>query len=94
MWVTWSPFATTTWADLCTAGRVRNSVLNRAARCLQLSGERDAALDPAIDDAVCDLVASRLWIIVLSERQERHLVLAPEHQALIRGHVAAEAARR
>ncbi len=92
IWITWSAFATTTWAELCTAGRVRSSVLRHAARCFALTGEETP--EALIDDEACREVAERLWIIVLSERQERHLVLAPEHQALIRGHVAEKAAQQ
>lgn len=90
MWITWSPFATTTWADLLSVDRVRKSVLKEHKRALGVA-EEDAPA--AIDETVCKDVAARLWIIVLSERQEKHLVLSAEHQGLIRKHIAEEAAR-
>jgi len=90
MWITWSAFATTTWADLVSVDRVRRSVLKECKRALGV-GKADAATE--IDDALCKEVAGRLWIIVLSDRQEKHLVLSPEHQGLIRKHVTEEAAK-
>jgi hypothetical protein len=91
MWITWSAFATTTWADLVSADRVRQSVLKHCERAL---GVKKAGAATEIDDALCKEVAARLWVIVLSERQEKYLVLSPEHQGLIRKHVAEEAARK
>lgn len=90
MWITWAAFGTTVWSDLMSPDRVRKAVLHECRRAL--------AVDPAdaemkIDDALCADVASRLWVIVLSERQEKHLVLSAEHQGLIRKHVAEEAAK-
>jgi hypothetical protein len=46
-----------------------------------------------IDELLCKDVASRLWIIVLSEKQENHLVLSPKHQGVIRAHITEEAAK-
>jgi hypothetical protein len=90
MWITWSAFATTTWSDLVSVDRVRSSVLKECKRALGVE-EGDAAAE--IDDALCKDVAARLWILVLSDRQEKHLILSAEHQGLIRKHIAEEAAR-
>jgi len=90
MWITWSAFATTTWAELLSVDRVRKSVLKEHKRAL---GVEEADASAVIDEALCKDVAARLWIIVLSERQEKHLVLSAEHQGLIRKHIAEEAAR-
>lgn len=89
MWITWSAFATRTWSELCTSQRVREAVISRSLKTL---GVDNAAAPTTIDESMCDEVATRLWIIVLSEKQEKHLVLTPEHQKLIRGHVAEKAA--
>lgn len=91
MWITWSAFATTTWSDLLSVDRVRESVLKECRRALDVE-LADAAAE--IDDALCKDVAARLWVIVLSDRQEKHLVLSAEHQGLIRKHITEEAARK
>jgi len=90
MWITWSAFGTTVWADLMSAERVRKAVLGECKRVLAVDDPADA--ESKVNDGLCADVADRLWIIVLSERQEKHLVLTAEHQGLIRRHVAEEAA--
>lgn len=89
MWITWSPFGTRSWSELTSTARVRAAVLSECRRAL---GVEAADAESKIDDALCDEVAKRLWIIVLSDRQEKHLVLTAEHQGLIRKHIAEEAA--
>jgi len=91
MWITWSAFATTSWSDLTTTSRVRNSVITECRRAL---GVEASDAGSKIDDALCEEVAKKLWVIVLSDRQEKHLVLTAEHQGLIRKHIAEEAASR
>lgn len=90
MWITWSPFATTTWSELVSFERVSKAVVKESTRALGANG-KDAS--DRLDEQLCKDVASRLWIIVLSERQEKHLVLSPEHQGVIRGHIAKEGAQ-
>jgi len=90
MWITWSAFGTTVWSDLMSVERVRKAVLDECNRALGVdAGNAEAK----VDDTLCADVAARLWIIVLSERQEKHLVLSAEHQGLIRKHIAEEAAK-
>jgi hypothetical protein len=91
MWITWSAFATTTWDALCRPSRVRDAVLTESERAL---GVPRAEALAKIDIDLCEDVASKLWLIVLSEKQENHLVLSPEHQGLIRGYVTQMAATR
>ncbi len=91
MWITWSAFATNSWDELCTTDRVRGAVLGESERAL---GVPAAEASSKINFDLCDEVAKRLWLIVLSEKQERHLILSPEHQGLIRGHVTRMAAMR
>ena len=89
LWITWAAFGTTVWSELMSAGRVRTSVIAEAKRALGVD-RQDA--EAKVDDALCRDVAARLWMIVLSERQEKHLVLSAEHQGLIRKHVIEQAA--
>jgi hypothetical protein len=91
MWITWSAFATTSWDTLCKRDKVRDAVLAESERAL---GVERAEANAKIDIDLCDEVANKLWLIVLSEKQEKHLVLSPEHQGIIRGHVTKMAAMR
>ncbi len=80
MWITWAPFLVTKWKELPTEAYVREAVLQHCDKSL---AEPDPALAAArLDDGVCAAVAERLWIIVLSERQET-LVVSREHRAVI-----------
>lgn len=69
MWITWHPFRVSSWTQLCDAESVRAAVTSR----------RDDWLGPGyeVDDDLCRATAERLWLIVLSEQQER-LVMSDE----------------
>ena len=84
MWITWSPFATRTWSELVSTDRVKAAVLKECRRVLRVDDKNALA---ALDEQLCKDVASRLWIIVLSEKQEKHLVLSLRHLGLIRAHI-------
>lgn len=62
VWITWHPFSQSNWVNLCTADEVRDAVqTHKATYC----GE-----DTDIDETLCNELAERLWLIVLSDRQE------------------------
>jgi len=84
MWISWAPPLSSRWAELCTAAFVREAVLRHRVRVLNEPDEQKA--EALVDDSVCAEVAKRLWLIVLSDRQET-LVISPEHRALVEGHV-------
>ena len=65
MWITWAPFSVTKWPKLMTADYVAESVTLAKHREKAL-GADDADPDP---DHCLD-VAQRLWLIVLSDKQE------------------------
>lgn len=75
MWITWHPFRVTNWTSLCGDKRVVRAAISDHSH--HLCG-RD------IDDEFCEAVADRLWLIVLSTRQERDLVPTSEMVAHIR----------
>lgn len=62
MWITWHPFSLRKWRRLCTSAEVRAAV---EAHKTNYCGD-----DQAIDEGLCDALADRLWLIVLSDRQE------------------------
>lgn len=75
MWITWHPFKIGEWRQLCGAEKVKSSVDLHRSTYLD-DGE-------VIDEGLCGDLASRLWLIVLSEKQET-LCLTPDMMAVIR----------
>ncbi|KAA9164964.1 hypothetical protein FPZ12_006855 [Amycolatopsis acidicola] len=84
MYITWSPFSSDKWDELTKEAKVRSSVLEYRHLALGLEDEKEAG--SAISKELCKDVAERLWIIVLSDRQEKHLRPTQEHLAIIRKH--------
>ena len=74
MWITWAPFSVGKWDRLCSADEVEEAVKLHRARAVGDGAE--------VDPKLCRTVAERLWLIVLSDRQES-LVITPAHRALI-----------
>lgn len=80
MWITWHPFHQTNWSRLCSPAFVFDCVLKFRADTV---GENDwEAAKKLISLDVCEEVADRLWLIVLSDKQET-LTLSDEHRGLI-----------
>lgn len=63
MWITWAPFLVSKWSDLMTADYVAECVTKHSAKTLG-----SAKAKPDTDH--CRSVAQRLWLIVLSDKQE------------------------
>lgn len=88
MWITWHPFRVTTWTKLCTAEAVKQGLLTKKnrARVFDVHDEDEAKAQAAtlgqLDLDLAKDVAERLWILVLSDKQES-LIITPEHRALI-----------
>ncbi|MFF1822262.1 hypothetical protein ACFVWG_33460 [Kribbella sp. NPDC058245] len=80
MWITWHPFAQTNWKKLCTEEWVEKGILlpKNIERIFGTKDRDDAKA--AIDSKIVTDVASRLWVIVLSERQEK-LVITGKHRS-------------
>lgn len=86
MWITWTPFLVSKWSALCSAKEVESAVVEHRERALNVTDETQA--HAAIDLEACTKVADRLWLIVLSERQEQ-LVISKQHRGLIQQHIIA-----
>lgn len=84
LFITWHPFSVTDWSQLTSAEYVMQAVLAHRERSLDCMDLEDAKTH--IDPERCAQVAERLWLIVLSERQERELIMSPGDLALIRQH--------
>ncbi len=80
MWITWCPFNVSDWDKLLTEDWVRKAVRRH---CDDIFGSiTPEELDTLIDNEIVRTVAERLWMIVLSDKQEQ-LVITREHRALI-----------
>lgn len=76
MWITWHPFGMKTWTKLCEAATIQQAVAEFPDK---LGGEE---YDPEIGK----MLAERLWLIVLSDRQEE-LMMSREYLGHIRSYV-------
>lgn len=87
LWVSWSPHSANSWDALTSCKTVRNAVIAYAHRIF------DPGTDPEkeVDDAVCQTVADRLWLLVVSDKQET-LVPTVEHLNIIHSHERTKAA--
>lgn len=83
MWITWHPFLTSRWKKLCSPNEVADSVIRHHDKALGVENEAYARQTIRTED--CEAVSSRLWLIVLCERQES-LVISREHRAVVRAH--------
>ncbi|SIO27062.1 hypothetical protein [Agromyces cerinus] len=80
MWVAWSPHSINQWPNLMSEGYVRKHVLKHRDKVFGVESEEEAR--PLIDDDAVSAVAKRLWLIILSEKQET-LVISKEHRGVI-----------
>jgi len=74
LWITWCPFSITSWHELRTPECVRAAVLEHRARLFDTKDEQAAAAQ--VDEEIVKAVADRLWIVVLSDKQEKLVPLA------------------
>ncbi|TKA11779.1 hypothetical protein [Actinacidiphila oryziradicis] len=87
MWITWAPFRANSWAQLDSPKHVESAVLQHRDRVF---GTDDMAVARSrMAPEVVEMVADRLWLIVLSEKQET-LVPLKDWEAI----VAAELIRK
>lgn len=88
MWITWHPFSIGEWSNLVDHKYIRSAVIAHPDAAGMTLGD-----DPNqfVNEDICRIVAERLWVIVLSDRQH-DLVMTPEeirmtHASLARGGV-------
>jgi hypothetical protein len=73
MWITWSPFRANSWSTLNSPEQVQAAVLQHSDRVLGTSDQEEA--QGLLDSNLAKSVAERLWLIVLSDKQETLLPL-------------------
>jgi hypothetical protein len=86
MFITWNPFRATSWQKLCDPDSIIKACIANRRRLFDLEDSEDE--DEAkgkIDMDVVHELANRMWLIVLSEKQEQ-LLISDEDRALIKQH--------
>jgi len=85
MWITWAPFGSSMWQEIRTPDFVRAAVLEERQR---IFGTADLAQATAeIDEDRVKAVSERIWIIILSRKQEK-LIPLNDWVAVVEAHLA------
>ncbi|MBK1785595.1 hypothetical protein [Prauserella cavernicola] len=91
MWITWHPFSQGAWPRLLSHEYVYEAV-EKHVDSLQLGGGDGNAESAEPDKELCRTVADRLWLVVLTDRQQEELTLTAEELKLAMMHLKREGA--
>uniref|UniRef100_A0AAU2K079 YqaJ viral recombinase domain-containing protein n=1 Tax=Streptomyces sp. NBC_00049 TaxID=2903617 RepID=A0AAU2K079_9ACTN len=69
MWITWAPFRANDWDQLTGAQMIRRAVLAESSRIFGIEDPTAAA--ELVKADIIEELAGRLWLIVMSEKQEK-----------------------
>jgi hypothetical protein len=69
MWISWSPFRANDWHELTAPEMIREAVLAESLRALGVEDQDEAT--ELIKDELVEELSRRLWLIVMSEKQEK-----------------------
>lgn len=78
LWITWHPFRLKKWNELASEKGIRAALHREQARVFGTKGVDD--LGAQINDAIVADLVDRIWVIVLSDRQET-LVISREDRS-------------
>lgn len=79
MWITWHPFRIDSWNELGSPAAIRAAIERPDNRTRVLGPAND---EEPIDQTRVEALSEKLWIIVLSDRQET-LVISKDDRALV-----------
>ncbi|MFJ1541691.1 hypothetical protein ACIODS_24400 [Micromonospora chalcea] len=83
MFLTWHPFRIKTWTKLCESDSIVAACLENSKRLFDTDDKDEAR--GKIDETVVSDLKDRLWLVVLSEKQEQ-LLISDDDRALIVQH--------
>jgi hypothetical protein len=83
-WVTWSPFRATGWQRNCSNEQIVDALIRHRGKALGIDDEAEAKAAVAADRPFIDDLATRLWLIVVCDKQIDHLILSKEHLGVIK----------
>lgn len=78
LWITWHPFRQTSWNELWSEQKIRDAIVSEKGRIF--GGVTDDVARQSIDENIVTDLSKRVWVIVLSDRQET-LVISKEDRA-------------
>ncbi|MGA4777623.1 hypothetical protein ACPCUX_03700 [Cellulosimicrobium sp. AB352] len=82
MWITWAPFRITTWTSLFSTGKIEDALLSDVNRQRVFGGVDVETARSQIDRDLAEEVSRRIWVIVLSDKQET-LVISDDERAQV-----------
>lgn len=80
MWISWAPFQAQKWHEHATSESVRKALLHKDNKGRVFGTEDDQAAKAALNEALIADIASRIWMITLSDKQEA-LVISRDYYA-------------
>lgn len=80
MWITWSPFRADSWSALLSETAIESGLVKNCKRVFDTEDPEEAKA--LIDRDLLKEVSNRLWLVVLSDKQE-NLVISKRHRAWI-----------
>lgn len=89
LWISWAPFQAQAWDKHCTYDKVVSSLSHASNITRSLGLKPGEDVTPAIDHEAAQAVASRIWLITLSDRQD-DLNLLDKHYKEIIGMISLE----
>ena len=74
MFLTWHPFRVTSWTKLCSTEAIEKGLVENRNRVYGVEDEVEARALMKADAGVIEDLSQRLWLVVLSEKQENLLI--------------------
>lgn len=87
MFITWNPFRATDWSKQTKKGQVQAACLLSRNRERSLGQKDLAKATAALDEEVLEYVEDRLWLVVLSEKQEGLLISDEDREKIMQGRI-------
>lgn len=82
LWITWSPFRSTSWNELYSEEKIRTAILLNKDRVFGAVTDEEAL--KRIDDEIVQAVKDSIWLIVLHEKQESLVISKEDRGELMR----------
>jgi hypothetical protein len=84
-WISFAPHGGHKWDQLASIEEVRKAVISDGVRDVNFAKDEDPAT--AYSSEIAQMVTQRVWMIILSEPQVKHLSMSKEHYAVVESHI-------
>lgn len=83
MWITWAPFRVTDWSKISSPEKVVNALTKvETYRSWVFGDVTEEQAKEQVDPEIVEDLSARMWMIVLSDRQER-LVISEDDRSIV-----------